>query len=113
MSEVHDLDSSGIALVSVMADVLEAQGGWLHVVGARDALREALALMPARHGAPPKEASPGALELLGEIGFGAWEETRAYRELRVRAHGHERGHDPSRRAHAGGLVSPRSVWRSA
>ena len=73
-----DLDSSGIAVISLGAQRLEAAGRHLSVEHVSDDHREALALMPALHDDDKRDQGPGIFARIGAWGYDSWAEIVAY-----------------------------------
>lgn len=87
LKQLDQLDSSGIAVISLGVELFEANGKRLIVEHANAAHREALAMMPARqkHQSSPEQA--GTLEQLGEWGYRSGMELVSYTLLVIDAIG--------------------------
>jgi len=68
--DVGRIDSSGIAIVSVVGKELERQGKQLELTALRAAHRAAFELVPKSTDQPPAERAPGALERIGDRVYG-------------------------------------------
>jgi len=87
LRELEQLDSSGIAVISLGVDLLESKGKRLIVEHASAAHREALGMMPARHKQVKPPPAPKTLESLGDWGYNTGQELASYTLLVIHAIG--------------------------
>jgi phospholipid/cholesterol/gamma-HCH transport system permease protein len=80
-SEAGDLDTAGIAVLSLARQLCARRGRALHVTGLRDEHRAALGMMVGPGPPPPPTPRASPLEQLGSRGLGWWDSLRALARL--------------------------------